>query len=437
MSGITRLVQEIHRRSVWNVLGIYFILSAATAAAQTPRIGTIDYYGLRTVSEDAVRSVLSVEVGDPKPSESERSAIESRLMQIPGVVAARLQTICCGEGVRLRLYVGIAEDSTTLLEFHPPPQSEVTLPEEIVASHADFSRALEKAVRAGNTGDDFSQGHSLMSDPAGRAVQERFLIYAEEHLEILREVLRSSSDPQQRAIAAQVIGYAPEKYAVVDDLVYAVQDPDDDVRNNAARALGAIAALAQREPGLGIRIPATPFVEMLNSLSWSDRNKATMVLVALTEGGTADVLQRLRERALDALVEMARWKSEGHAFSAYVLLSRVAGLSDQEMFEAWSTGERERFIEKAVESIRTDSASAELIPGGSSKAGGRSALGSHPHRGADLGGRGCHRLVALLFLPQQNVITGGGLLLQLPRAARATGQAAPYVRTAALVRALH
>ena len=202
-------------------------------------------------------------------------------------------------------------------------------------------------------------------------------------------------------------------------------------------ALGAIAALAQREPGLGIRIPATPFVNMLNSLIWSDRNKATMVLVALTEGGTADVLQRLRERALDALVEMARWKSEGHAFSPYILLGRVAGLSDQEMFEAWFRDERERFIEKAVESIRTDSASAELIPGGSSKAGGRSALGRHPHRGADLGERGCHRLVALLFLPQQNVITGGGLLLQLPRAARATGQAAPYVRTAALVRALH
>ena len=361
MSPLKRLIHEIHRRSLWQVLCTfvpYSLLLAGTLAAQTPRIGTIDYYGFRTVSEDAVRSVLSIHVDDPQPSESERAEIERRLREIPGVLEVQLSTICCEDG-RLELYVGIAEDSTALLQFRLPPTSAVTLPEEIVASYQDFGKSVEKAVLEGNDGDDLSQGHSLMSDTAVRAVQERFLVHAEQYLEILRDVLRSSSDPEQRAMAAFVVGYAPEKRAVIDDLAYAVRDPDEDVRNNAARALAAIATLARREPELGLRVPAAPFVEMLNSLSWSDRNKASMVLFVLTEDGKAEVLQQLREQALESLVEMARWQAEGHAFTPFVLLGRAARMTDQETFEAWFGGERKRFIERAIESVR---AAAEARP---------------------------------------------------------------------------
>ncbi len=195
-----------------------------------------------------------------------------------------------------------------------------------------------------------------MADSAARAVQQRFLIYAERDLDLLREVLRTSSDPEHRSLAAQVIGYAPDKREVIDDLVFAVTDPDNSVRNSATRALLAIMHFANLHPELGIQIAATPFLDMVNSFSWTDRNKASAVLLALTEGRDPHVLQQLREHALESLVEMARWKGPHRRF-AYWLLGRIAGLSDEETSEAWADSEaREERLEQMIESIGAGSA---------------------------------------------------------------------------------
>jgi hypothetical protein len=53
-------------------------------------------------------------------------------------------------------------------------------------------------------------------------------------------------------------------------------------------------------------------------------------------------------KALPSLIEMARWKSSGRAQASFVLLGRVAGLSEDEITAAWERGERASFIETAV-----------------------------------------------------------------------------------------
>ena len=161
---------------------------------------------------------------------------------------------------------------------------------------------------------------------------------------VLRDVLRNSSDDEQRAIAAYILGYAPKKRDVVDDLQYAMQDPDDGVRNNSMRALGAILVLASRTKDSEIRIPPTWFVEMLNSIVWTDRNKAVMVLLNLTDTRQAAVLDLIRERAVQSLAEMARWNSLTHAVGAFTLIGRLAGLTDDAIQSAWIKGERESVI---------------------------------------------------------------------------------------------
>jgi len=131
-------------------------------------------------------------------------------------------------------------------------------------------------VRRGDAGEDRSQGHALADDPAARALQERLVVvYASRDLPELRLVLRRSSDAAHRALAAQVLGYAADKPAVVEDLVHAMTDPSADVRNNASRALMVFAEML---PGAGPtvpRVPARPFIELLRSPVWSDRNKAS------------------------------------------------------------------------------------------------------------------------------------------------------------------
>ena len=92
-------------------------------------------------------------------------------------------------------------------------------------------------MQRGDAAEDHSQGHAFAHDPATRAIQERFVVYAKRDLPQLRRVLRSSSDASQRALAAQVLGHAADKKAVVEDLVQGMRDPPDEVRNNAMRAL--------------------------------------------------------------------------------------------------------------------------------------------------------------------------------------------------------
>ncbi len=109
-------------------------------------------------------------------------------------------------------------------------------------------------------------------------------------------------------------------------------------------------------PNSGIKIEATWFIEMLNSLSWSDRNRALAALQILTDTWDPAVLDQLRERALPALADMARWKTLAHALPAYILLGRVAGVSEERIQESWSSGNREPLI---VEALKQP---AKLIP---------------------------------------------------------------------------
>ena len=108
-------------------------------------------------------------------------------------------------------------------------------------------------------------------------------------------MLRESDDDSHRALAAQVIAYAADKRAVVDDLAAAMRDPASEVRNNAMRALALFAQYAREHPESNLSVPSTPFVDLLNSIDWSDRNKSAAALLALTEGRDAALLNDLRD----------------------------------------------------------------------------------------------------------------------------------------------
>lgn len=104
------------------------------------------------------------------------------------------------------------------------------------------------------------------------------------------------------------------------DLVYGMSDPDSVVRNVSLWALAMIARYAQNAPEQGIKVPRGAFVKLLNSLDWTDRNKSSSALLQLTEKRDAALLSQLRWQALPSLVEMARWKSAGHALTPFFLV---------------------------------------------------------------------------------------------------------------------
>lgn len=149
-------------------------------------------------------------------------------------------------------------------------------------------------------------------------------------------------------MAATIIGYAPDKTKVASDLEYAMQDPDESVRANAMRSLTAIAVLAVRDPDLEIRISTTWFVEMLNSIVLSDRYKAATALVNLTEKDAKAALDQIRGRALGSVLEMAQWKNLRYALPSYILLGRMAGVSEQAIQGSWNKGDRDAVVLRFV-----------------------------------------------------------------------------------------
>jgi hypothetical protein len=320
------------------------------ATLGAPKIGHIEYYGIHKLSPERIKRALGLKTGDPLPPS--KGDVENRLDNVPGVVDARLEAVCCGKDGNAILFVGIEEKGGPHFAFRSPPAGSAVLPPDVHETYDKLVAAVADAAHRGSTAEDLTQGHALAADPDARALEQSFVDYARDHLDLLREVVRNSSDPDERALAAAVIGYAPDKAKVVGDLEYAMQDPDESVRANAMRSLTAIAVLAVLQPQRGIHISPTWFVEMLNSVVLSDRVKASTALVNLTQPDAKrdarPTLEQIRERALGSVLEMAQWQSLRYALPSYILLGRMAGVSESVIQESWSKGQRDTVVMRFV-----------------------------------------------------------------------------------------
>jgi len=325
MSAIDRL------RHARRALTLGLCCAGAAAPAQTPAdlppIGTIDFFGLRSVTEASARAVLPFAPGDRLP-DYDTGPLAATMAAALGVERIEFTFVCCSDAGLYQLYVGVEEAPGTEPAFGTAPTGDVELPAPVVASFDTFLERLTASVLRGNAREDRSQGHALAEDPAVREMQAAFLIYAAQYEDLLIETLRASRDEKQRAVAAHVLGYVEDKAAIVDDLADALRDPSDEVRNYATRALAIIAGFAVDHPTAGIEIPAEALVDLSNSTVWSDRNKSLAVLSQLTRTHDERLLATLRMRSLPSLIEMCRWQHWGHAEPACSVLRRIVGLPE-------------------------------------------------------------------------------------------------------------
>jgi hypothetical protein len=320
----------------FSVVAALLVAVTPLAAQQgPPKVGIVDVYGARTLTADQLRSVARIHVGDSITGPLAFAA-KNRLLTLPNVAAAGVDVVCCENGQSI-VYLGVRERSDSAMSFAPPPAGAARLPEAILAAHREFMKALQEAVKSGETEESDSLGHSMMEFAPARAVQVRYQQYAAGNIPLLRNVLHTSGDAQHRALAAQIIAYAPNKSAVVPDLVRAMRDPSETVRNNATRALSMMAMWAQRHPESNIKVPYEPFVDMLNSPIWTDRNKSAFALMSLSESKDPALMRALRIRAFASLSDMVRWQHMGHALPAAMILGRMGNMSEEDIMKAFET----------------------------------------------------------------------------------------------------
>ena len=330
------------------VVAVFFSISLTGYAEDlTPRLGSVEIYGVRKASLEKIRNAVGAKPGGLLPA---RQDVEDRVDKVPGVLVARAEATCCVDN-RMVLYVGVAEPDGPQVDYHPEPQGADTLAQDILDNYHAFLESLPTTIRAKSADEDFTAGYSLIADSETRAIQEKFRPLVARDLLLIDRVLRDSADPEQRTAAAYILQYTPRgphtTKIMVDGLQYALRDPDENVRANAMRALKAVAIGAKVHPNQEIRLEPTWFIELMNSIVFADRRDAALALVNLTENRDLGTLELLRGRALNSVIEMAKWHDLKTALPAFILAGRLAGLEEKEITGAWVGGNRDAVLAAA------------------------------------------------------------------------------------------
>lgn len=310
------------------------------------RIGEIDFYGYAGIDLESVRAALPMHEGDAF-SESDSAffdaiaGIRAVITKVVGKAPTDVALVCCDAQGKQMIYIGLPGKSIKSVPYNPQPKGTVRFPARVINLYQQTMEAWSKAVRSGSGKEDSSRGYALSTDPDLRAKQLATRTYAIRYEQLVFRVVASSKDAEQRIAAAHILGYVRQSKKQIAALVRASNDADETVRNNAVRAL---AVLAQSNLQLRARIPAEAFIPKLNSGSWTDRNKAGFLLDELSKGRNPKLLTQLRSQALESLIEMARWRSPGHANFARILVGRIAGLEETRLQQLVETGQVEQII---------------------------------------------------------------------------------------------
>ena len=303
----------------------------ASKRDQHRTIGKIDFFGYGHFDVVKLRSVLPIQPGasiEQGDWSTYRSRIDEAIRSQAGKLPTDVARVCCDENGNSIIYIGVAGTSSVAVQHKPAPTGAERMPATALKLSQETEDAMSKAAIAGRTQQDQSNGYALSADPDLRAKELEIREFALANEALLRTVLSSSSDAQHRAIAAEFLGYVNVSARQIADLTEAARDRDEGVRNNAVRALGVIASSSQQRASL---IRPEPFIALLKSDKWVDRNKGGWLMINLTTSRDPKLLKQLRKEAMDALVEMARWQFAGHASFARRLLGRIAGIEEAKL----------------------------------------------------------------------------------------------------------
>lgn len=324
------------------------LFASIISAQETPkRIGAIEFFGYPGLDLNKIRASLPIREGDSfdavdvkvfETIDRIRESVKTSSGKLPTDVAP----VCCDTHGNYMIFIGLAGNSTVNTSYNAVPTGTVRLPPATVNLYRQLMDLNSSLVSQGRATEDRSKGYALSTDENLRTKQLEARAFAIGHQQLLSRVLRASADREQRTVAAYFRGYARQSRSQIADLVWASRDAHDAVRNNAIRALGVLAESNSKIAG---HISPEPFIAMLKSGVWTDRNKGGYLLEQISKSRNAKLLRLLRAEALEALIEMARWRSGGHAASARTILGRIAGIEEKRIKQMIAAGEIEQIIE--------------------------------------------------------------------------------------------
>jgi hypothetical protein len=326
------------------------LLCLALLTRQEPstsiNIGYVDFFGQTGVDVARIKGNLGLKDGDEVQIQelaAKKTGIDKAVREVTGKPATDLALVGFDEKGRYYVFIGIPGPTVKPSDYRKIAGTEVQLNAEGLGLYKQFSERLMPAMQAGHAAEDDSQGYSLSVDEELHAIQLKMREYALTHQAEIFGAL-DSKDETQRVAAAHLLGYAMQSPEQLSLLVRSAADPHETVRNNATRALGVLIKSGSK---LAKGIDPGPFIRMVCSGVWSDRNKGAMVLEELAKSREPGLLRRIRAEALPSLVEMARWRSSGHSYSAKFILGRVGGIGEGRLESLVAQGKTDEIISAA------------------------------------------------------------------------------------------
>ena len=347
--------EKTSRRDGWQLILILVAAVAAPAVwsqSNDPgkelfQIGGIDYFGYEGLNLQEIEKRLPIHVGDSisfDTFDGTKKSIQLSIEQAIGKSATDITAVCCQSGHLMHIYIGLPGKTSRQLPLNPAPHGTAQLDGPGLKLYERDEAALADAVSRGAASEDDSKGYTLSEDAGARGVELEMRAYAVKREKELENVLLQSSDVQQRRASACLLGYADRSAEQIRSLTTATRDVDGEVRNNAIRALSVLASAANTN---GIEVEPGPFIALLYSGKWTDRNKSSMLLMHLTQNRDAALLDELRKTAIPPLIEGAEWRDPGHADPFLLILGRIEGMKDASVLKLVGAGDLSQIIEKA------------------------------------------------------------------------------------------
>jgi hypothetical protein len=306
-------------------------------------VAAVEFYGAAPIDPARLRAAFSYHAGDSfEPKRIDREDMPPVFRELIGENRFSVAPIYVPDLRGWVLYVDLEPAGGSAVTWNPAPTGTEKLPSEVIGL---YEHAMDRFANGGIfAGDDTTNGYSISKDPAEREDELKLVEYARAHPDCVYAALRGSASRRDRIAAAWIAGYAANGSDKLAALLGAVTDPDSGVRNNAIRVL---AVLASHDSSIARQIPADPFIPMLGSLTWTDRNKAMALLGPVTAARDPKTIESLRSKAIEPLRQMSRWTCWGHASMALVLLGRIAGIPEDRLQSLLQAHDSSTIIDQA------------------------------------------------------------------------------------------
>jgi hypothetical protein len=338
----------VNVKRLFGSIALLFLIAVPLVRGQeTPKnliVGAIDFFGVQGMDTAPILKALPIQSGqvlEIATMDSTISAVRKAVHAASGLTVTSVEAVCCDVKDTYDFYIGLPGSSYRLIKHAATPTKGEMLPPEALQLYKQDLDMVQEAIEHGAGGEDDSKGYALTKYPAAQKIQLAMRAYAVSNTAEVERVLRQSEYSGQRQASAMLLGYSDRSAETVAALAAAANDADSEVRNNATRALEVMQASGSLKG-----LDATPFIELLYSGDWSDRNKASILLYRVTESRDPALLLKLKD-AMGPLIDGARWHSEGHAEPFLVILGRMGGISKVRLQALIDAGAKDEIIAAA------------------------------------------------------------------------------------------